>query len=357
MATGDEAWPFDTGATGENEWEQLWGPIMEDGVVGSPGSNVAQVYADGSGMQVKRRAGKAWLHGGYVWRNLTETVILVAVNSSSNPRVDRIVLRRSLTANTVTTEIKQGIPATSPLPPALTQTEGGVWELSLAQVRVPGGAGTTGNAIQTLASTTVTDDRPWRSLRTWVVTNQSQLPATGVPLWQPAVDAFGTRYRWNGTAWVGTYPLQTSTVQLLQDVTPVAVVAGTNAIRYQIVDGWVMADADLQVSALGPTAGGRVQVVLPAALPIRAPNTAASPKGQWTGLLKASGSTATFGPQGVVVPAGIDTQTIAFRMPISNVGATYLGDSNDGMNAGTTTRGIRLAVDSILSFSLHYRIV
>jgi hypothetical protein len=356
MATGDESWPFSTGNTGENEWEQIFAPVMEDGVIGSPGSNVAQVYADGSGMQVKRRAGKAWIHGGWGWRNLQETVILVAVNSSTNPRVDRIVLRRSLSGDTTTTEIKQGTAAASPVAPGLTQTEGGVWEISLAQVRVPGGAGTAGNAIQTLASTTVTDDRPWRSLRTWVVTNQSQLPASGAPLWQPAVDATGTRYRWNGTSWAPTYPMQTSTVQLLQDTTPVAVVAGTNQIRYQVVDGWVNADCDLQVSALGPTAGGRVLVSLPAAMPLRAPNTLASPKGSWAGLLKASGSTATFGPQGVVVPAGVDTTTVAFRLPISNVGATYLGDSNDGMNAGVTTRGIRLAVDSILSFSLSYRI-
>lgn len=204
MATGDEGWPFSTGrATGEVEWEQLQRTLSDDGVIGSPGSQVAQVYGDGSGMQVKRRAGEAWFRGGY-WRNLQETVIPIDPNSSTTQsRIDRIVLRLDWGSDSITTEKKVGTAAAVPTPPALTQTPGVLWELPLAQVTVGPGVGVAGSGkAQTIAASAVTsDDRTWRSLRLWVVTNLTQLPKTGVPLWQEAVDASGAKVRWDGNAW------------------------------------------------------------------------------------------------------------------------------------------------------------
>jgi hypothetical protein len=65
----------------------------------------------------------------------------VPTNTSSNPRVDRLVLRRDLVARTVVPTVLQGTPAASPEPPALTQTDDGLWDLPLHRFTVPANSG------------------------------------------------------------------------------------------------------------------------------------------------------------------------------------------------------------------------
>jgi hypothetical protein len=96
-------------------------------------------------------ASGAAIVNGKLYRN-TASVNVNIPTPASNPRIDRIVLRLDQTAtpNTCTIQRLAGTEAASPSAPALTQTDGTRWEVSLAQVRI-----TTGGAI------TLTDERAY----------------------------------------------------------------------------------------------------------------------------------------------------------------------------------------------------
>lgn len=137
----ETSWPFDSGTVDETTWSRMarvWGGT---GIVGYPGDTNAQVYGDSSGRQVKIRAGQAQVQGHH-WRSDAEVTKAIAANASGNPRIDRIVLRLDPSANTLALAVLEGTPGATPSAPALTQTESGTYELSLATVAVANGAST-----------------------------------------------------------------------------------------------------------------------------------------------------------------------------------------------------------------------
>jgi hypothetical protein len=130
-------WPFDSGAgsaSGEDRWYQMAPLWALDGVATSGGLLVTTI----SGRNLQVATGSAWVHGAYYINDAAKT-LAVAANSSGNPRIDRIVLRRDLTANTVTAAVLQGTAAASPAAPALTQSTTGIWEVPIAQYRAESG--------------------------------------------------------------------------------------------------------------------------------------------------------------------------------------------------------------------------
>ncbi|WP_100406270.1 hypothetical protein [Bacillus solitudinis] len=79
----------------------------------------------------------------------TEPLTLIHVEgNATNPRIDRVVVRLDTTVDNrhVRVFIKQGTPASNPVPPSLTRNTS-IYEISLAQVRVNAG----GNTISTVA--------------------------------------------------------------------------------------------------------------------------------------------------------------------------------------------------------------
>ncbi len=144
--------PFDAGA-GANVMESQWTAMAEHwlgtGVIPSQ-LNELGVYADASGMQVKVRAGKAWIKGHY-FQSTAEEVLAIGAANPTNPRIDRVVVRLDWTNNNIDLAVIQGTPAGSPSAPALTQTSN-VWEISLAQVLVDA-------AAVSIAADKVTDER------------------------------------------------------------------------------------------------------------------------------------------------------------------------------------------------------
>jgi hypothetical protein len=86
-------------------------------------------------MNVKVRSGQALVRGHYYDSTGTETVTIPAADST-NPRIDRIVLRLDPTANSILIHRLAGTPNASPSAPALTQTDGALFDLPLAQVYV-----------------------------------------------------------------------------------------------------------------------------------------------------------------------------------------------------------------------------
>lgn len=148
---GETAWPFDSGDVDETTWSRMarvWGGT---GIVGYPGDTEAQVFADSSGMQIKVRAGQAQVRGHH-WRSDGEVTKAIGANSSGNPRIDRVVLRLDPSANTLALAVLEGTPGASPSAPALTQTDSGTYELSLAKVAV-------GNGVSTITAGNVTEER------------------------------------------------------------------------------------------------------------------------------------------------------------------------------------------------------
>lgn len=144
--------PFDSGA-GANITESQWGEMaqlwLNTGVVKGQ-LNQLNTYADSTGLQVKVDTGKAWIQG-YYFKNDALVILPISTADTSNPRIDRVVVRVDWTTNTIQLAVLQGVPATSPTPPALTQNTSR-WEISLAQVYV-------GANVSTIAAGNITDER------------------------------------------------------------------------------------------------------------------------------------------------------------------------------------------------------
>lgn len=120
----------------------------------------------GVGLVSSVEIGAAFVEG-YLYRNTAPIDLLHATGNASFPRIDRVVVRlnRNIANRDIRVVIKQGVPATIPLVPALERNNL-IYELSLAQVRV--NAGTT-------AIATVTDERLDQSL-CGVVSSIVQVP-------------------------------------------------------------------------------------------------------------------------------------------------------------------------------------
>lgn len=90
---------------------------------------------------------------GLFYENDADLIETIADNTSGNPRIDRVVLRCDWTNQRVRIEIKQGTPAASPSAPGLTQTNGVLWEESLAQIAVA-------NSFSTITTSDITAETP-----------------------------------------------------------------------------------------------------------------------------------------------------------------------------------------------------
>lgn len=118
--------------------------LMTDAVVGGVENEL--VVSAGTGMTVTVGTGEAWVNG--VWyKNSASVTLICGAADPSNPRIDRVVLRKSASANTLVLAVLAGTPAGSPTAPSLTQTAA-TWEISLATVAIAAG----GSAVGTITS-------------------------------------------------------------------------------------------------------------------------------------------------------------------------------------------------------------
>ena len=67
--------------------------------------------------------------------------------------LDRVVLTLNYAARNITLNVKKGTPAQSPTAPALSRTEGVIWEIALADIAVAAGA-------TAITAADITDTRP-----------------------------------------------------------------------------------------------------------------------------------------------------------------------------------------------------
>lgn len=143
------SFPFAEKPAGEAEWAKMAKHWMNTGVLKGVFANL-EVYADGTGMQVKVAEGAAWVQGFYFESTALE-VLPISPADPNNPRIDRVILRLDTTTKNIQLAVIQGTPAATPTFPSLTQNAGR-WEITLAQVRVDKG-------VSTIAAGKVTDER------------------------------------------------------------------------------------------------------------------------------------------------------------------------------------------------------
>ena len=121
---------------------------------------VLQDYGDGfrvtaySGLSVSIGTGRAYFSDGRWLENDAAVTLTLSAANVTNPRIDRIVLRKDSTsaARACSVVIKTGTPAASPVAPGLTNADG-IEEISLAQIRI-------GANVTTVTTANITDERP-----------------------------------------------------------------------------------------------------------------------------------------------------------------------------------------------------
>ncbi|GGN40141.1 hypothetical protein FHR83_007111 [Actinoplanes campanulatus] len=182
--------PFDDVDTNEDQYSQLFRELQDSGVAASHGSNSFQVGANASGMTVTVQAGFAILRGHAILSTAVESLTVAAASTSA--RIDRIVLRLDPGANKISLAILQGT-AGSGVAPTLTQTDTGLFEISLATVTV-------GASVGSIAASAVTDTRQFVGSRvgTWTSSTRPAGPRKGKLGFN---DETGLWEFFNGTTW------------------------------------------------------------------------------------------------------------------------------------------------------------
>jgi hypothetical protein len=193
----ETSYPFDGMTVDEQQWSELAAFWQDNGVNASgPSANQCLVFGDATGLQVKMSAGQAFIRGAF-YENTAEQTITISANSSGSPRIDRVVLRRSYTSNTIVATVIEGTPGASPQPPGLTRVSGGIWEIPLASVRVNSGA-------VTITAGNVTDERLFMGTRVITALDLAafelryQNPRQGQLCWLTSDQTY--RY-YDGTEW------------------------------------------------------------------------------------------------------------------------------------------------------------
>jgi hypothetical protein len=117
-------------------WAQVIAGLIKDGVVPGFGNSLAVSESSPAAMSVDVATGAAYILGYFLEVYSASETLAIAAADPTNPRIDRIVVRRDLASRTAELAVLTGTPAASPSAPALTQNVAGTYEISIAQVRV-----------------------------------------------------------------------------------------------------------------------------------------------------------------------------------------------------------------------------
>lgn len=166
MAQTSRPWqstsPGDAGPYSSSQWQDIYkyllhalrpnsGAIIDSGTAPNTGLQVQATNPVSAAVDVL--AGAALVEGVYYANDATVT-LSIAANASGNPRIDTVVLRKDYTAQTVRLAVLTGTPAGSPTPPSLTQSDGTLWEIPLADIAVASG-------FASIANSNITPRHEW----------------------------------------------------------------------------------------------------------------------------------------------------------------------------------------------------
>lgn len=194
------SYPFENQDVNESQFSRLFKELQDSGIAGEVGDNTFAVSADGSGLDVQIAPGFAILRGHAVSSDAIESRTLAAAHASLD-RIDRVILRLDPVANAITIEVKQGTPAATPVAPTLTYTETGVFELSLAEVRVVA-------ATLNIGNQNVSDNRTYMGQRigNWTTATRPSDKRRSRLGYNSTTSSWEF---WDGTAWVTLAPKKT----------------------------------------------------------------------------------------------------------------------------------------------------
>ena len=158
MAGTETYGPFDSQPWADQTQWYRFGPAWSpSGVIDTPAASASagSLGITFSALTPTLSAGRAWVRGtGYELSGGAKTMPAIAPNTNASLyRRDLIVLRRDLSAKTVTPVALQGTPSSTPTVPAMTQVETGQWDTPLHSFLVPPNSGTT--------ITGIIDQRQW----------------------------------------------------------------------------------------------------------------------------------------------------------------------------------------------------
>lgn len=151
------SYPFDNADTDEAQYTLMFREFASSGVLATFGSSAMLVTGSGSALEVSIAAGDAFVRG-HMGRNSSAYTLAVPANATGSTRLDRVVLQLDPSANSIIPVYKTG---TTSLP-ALVQNDTTVYELPLATLAVPHGAGNVAGVV--------TDDRRWCDAKVGVFT-------------------------------------------------------------------------------------------------------------------------------------------------------------------------------------------
>lgn len=117
------------------EWADYFASFIGNGVFPNPSTNL-MVEAN-TGMTVTVKTGKAFING-YFFHNTTDLSIVLDTADGVLKRIDRIVVRWSLTNRAISIEVKKGTNASTPSPKVI-QRDADVFELALADILISNG--------------------------------------------------------------------------------------------------------------------------------------------------------------------------------------------------------------------------
>ncbi len=154
---------------------------------------------DPTNMGVYVQTGRCYVQGYYGWVTNNEA-LTVPTSNATNPRIDRVVARLSVSANqSVTFAVLTGTPAANPSAPALTRTSE-TYEISLARIYV--GAGVT-----SIVAANITDERADANVcgvagvkHSWQYLNNVAIDVSGMSVDTGVSDRDPVYF--NGTKWV-----------------------------------------------------------------------------------------------------------------------------------------------------------
>ena len=119
-----------------DDFAKFYAQLLSNGVFYTTADNLQTTPS--SGMKVKVATGSAMING-YCYMNDANVELTLATASGSNPRIDRIVVRWSLTNRNILLATLTGTAAAQPAAPALTRSST-VYELGIADILVPAGS-------------------------------------------------------------------------------------------------------------------------------------------------------------------------------------------------------------------------
>lgn len=175
------------------QWENLIESLgLRSGIYGDPAGTACQGSLDTGGRNADLAAGQAVIKGRF-WS--TDATVATAIPAaSSQDRIDRLVLRMDRNAGSEATVIQPvvitGTPGSSPVPPAVSYTATGFYDVKICSWTSKAGGALTG----------LTDERTFRAAGVPVCTSASR-PDNFVTRGLALETDTGKVIYWSGTAW------------------------------------------------------------------------------------------------------------------------------------------------------------